>query len=132
MTHYNAAASLLHAAAHVCMLQPHSCPCLHSFNYAAASAAAACCCSAECATIGSTFSCSLGADWTKGDLVEIIMPVVATAGASGNVVNRAVVTDGNLTKLPESPVIILPDNTGVSAMKQSHIHLEPPAAECIA
>ncbi|WIA18464.1 hypothetical protein OEZ85_009921 [Tetradesmus obliquus] len=66
----------------------------------------------KCATIGNTFSCSLGADWTKGDLVEIIMPVVATAGASGNVVNRAVVTDGNLTKLPESPVIILPDTTG--------------------
>jgi hypothetical protein len=43
------------------------------------------------------------------------MPVIATAGASGTVVNRAVVTDGNLTKTPEHPVIIQPaDPTGVS------------------
>jgi hypothetical protein len=62
----------------------------------------------ECLTSANTFSCSLGPNWNRGDVVEITMPVLATAGASGNVVNQAVVTDGNLTKKPEHPLTIAP------------------------
>jgi hypothetical protein len=75
---------------------------------------------AECTTTGNTFRCELGAAWNKGDTAEITMPVLATAAASGNVINRATVTDGNLTKNPEHPVIIQPaDPTGVSELLYS-------------
>jgi hypothetical protein len=83
-------------------------------------AAAAVLSHAECTTTGNTFSCNLGTAWDKGDTAEITMPVIATAAASGNVVNRATVTDGNLTKNPEHPVIIQPaDPTGVREPQHS-------------
>jgi hypothetical protein len=87
-------------------------------------AAAAVLSKAECTTTGNIFRCELGAAWDKGDTAEITMPVIATAGASGNVINRATVTDGNLTKNPEHPVIIQPaDTTGVSIKYHKAPHL---------
>jgi hypothetical protein len=63
---------------------------------------------AACITSGNSFNCSLGADWGKGDKVDITVPVVASADAQGNLVNKAVVTDGNNTVMPEAPVQVIP------------------------
>jgi hypothetical protein len=69
-------------------------------------------------TLRTRITCDLGknATWTTADRVEITLPVIAGASATGTVNNTAKVTDDkNRTNEDSHPVIIIPPKpVGVS------------------